>query len=260
MSKIRIGVFGPTGKMGASVVDQLKNFKNLELVSLCEEKNHKMIGKKISGITVESNIEIFLKDLEVIIDFTTPSALLVLMNVIKKKKIKPAIVSGTTGYSSVQEKKFLEFSKGLTVLRSFNMSLGVNILKNLAKTASLNLADISDIEITESHHNMKRDVPSGTALTLADSILEGSKTLRKLNYRKKASNSVRSKNEIGFTSIRGGDIVGEHTVFFFMDGERIELTHRATDRKIFSIGALRAAEWIAKKKPGFYSILDMIGC
>ena len=134
---------------------------------------------------MESNIEIFLKDLEVIIDFTTPSALLVLMNVIKKKN-KPAIVSGTTGYSSVQEKKFLEFSKGLTVLRSFNMSLGVNILKNLAKMASLNLADLSDIEITESHHNMKRDVPSGTALTLADSILEGSKTLRKLNYRKKS--------------------------------------------------------------------------
>ena len=112
MSKIRIGVFGPTGKMGASVIDQLKNFKNLELVSLCEEKNHKMIGKKICGITVESNIEIFLKDLEVIIDFTTPSALLVLMNVIKKKN-KPAIVSGTTGYSSAQEKSSWSFPKVL---------------------------------------------------------------------------------------------------------------------------------------------------
>ena len=138
------------------------------------------------------------------------------------------------------------------------MSLGVNILKNLAKMASFNLADISDIEISETHHNMKRDVPSGTALTLADSILEGSNALRKLNYRKKASNSVRSKNEIGFTSIRGGDIVGEHTVFFFMDGERIELTHKEKNRKIFSLGALKAAEWIVKKKPGFYSMLDMI--
>lgn len=258
MSKIRIGVYGPTGKMGSSVIDQLKNFKNFELVSLCEEKTHKMVGKKINGITIESNIESFLKTTEVIIDFTSPSATLILMNVMKKKNIKPAIVSGTTGYSNAQEKKFSELSKGLTVLRSFNMSLGVNILKNLAKMASFNLADISDIEISETHHNMKRDVPSGTALTLADSILEGSNALRKLNYRKKASNSVRSKNEIGFTSIRGGDIVGEHTVFFFMDGERIELTHKATDRKIFSLGALKAAEWIVKKKPGFYSMLDMI--
>ena len=106
---------------------------------------------------------------------------------------------------------------------------------------------------------MKRDVPSGTALTLADSINEGAIMKKKNSYRVQSANLVRKKNEIGFSSIRGGDIVGEHSVYFFMNGERIELTHRAVDRKIFSNGALKAAIWIFNKKPGMYSLTDMLG-
>ena len=139
------------------------------------------------------------------------------------------------------------------------MSLGINILKELVKKTAKNISEESDIEISEIHHNMKRDVPSGTALTLADSINEGAIMKKKNSYRVQSANLVRKKNEIGFSSIRGGDIVGEHSVYFFMNGERIELTHRAVDRKIFSNGALKAAIWIFNKKPGMYSLTDMLG-
>jgi 4-hydroxy-tetrahydrodipicolinate reductase len=139
------------------------------------------------------------------------------------------------------------------------MSLGISILKELVKKTAKNISEESDIEINETHHNLKRDVPSGTALTLADSINEGAKVKKKNIYRLQSTNLVRKKNEIGFSSIRGGDVVGEHSVYFFMDGERIELTHRAADRKIFSNGALKAAVWIFNKKPGMYSLTDMLG-
>ena len=155
-------------------------------------------------------------------------------------------------------KKFSKISKNLTILRSFNMSIGVNLLKTLVSISSKNLSEISDIEILEFHHNKKRDVPSGTAITLFDSVNEGKSPSKKRVFRSQTADKIRSKNEVGFSSIRGGDVVGEHTVFFFMDGERIELTHKASDRKIFSIGALKAAKWLFKKKPGLYTILDMI--
>ena len=152
-----------------------------------------------------------------------------------------------------------EVFRCLKILQSFNMSFGINILRELVKKTAKNISEESDIEISETHHNLKRDIPSGTALTLADSINEGAKVKKKHSYRLQSANLVRKKNEIGFSSIRGGDVVGEHSVYFFLDGERIELTHRALDRKIFSNGALRAAVWIFKKKPGMYSLIDVLG-
>ena len=121
------------------------------------------------------------------------------------------------------------------------------------------ISEDSEIEIRENHHKIKRDLPSCTALTLAESINEGAKVKKKNSYRIQSTNLLRKNNEIGFSSIRGGDVIGEHSVYFFMDGERIELTHRATDRKIFSNSALKAAIWIFNKKPGMYSLIDMLG-
>ena len=132
------------------------------------------------------------------------------------------------------------------------------MLKTLVNISSKNLSEISDIEILEYHHNRKRDVPSGTALSLFDSIKDGAGSEKNIVYRTEDNDRIRKRNEVGFSSIRGGDVVGEHSVFFFMDGERIELTHKASDRKIFSVGALKASIWLHKKKPGLYSILDMI--
>lgn len=258
MTKIKVGILGPSGRMGKSLLEQIKNFKELQLSSLCEKKSHPMIGKKIDGVTVQKDLKNFVDQSQVIIDFSIPDATLCLMNQIKKSNIKTALVTGTTGYTNNQEKKFLKFSNGLKILRSFNMSIGITILKNLVTITSKNFSDNCDVEISEIHHKMKRDIPSGTAISLANSINQGLDKPKKFNYRKQSSSLIKKKNEIGFTSIRGGDTVGEHTVFFFMDGERIELSHRASDRKIFSNGALNAAKWLFNKKPGVYSLLDML--
>jgi 4-hydroxy-tetrahydrodipicolinate reductase len=209
-------------------------------------------------LTVSSNIKELINCSDVIIDFTNSKGTLNLLSLIRKSKNKPAIVSGTTGFSKTEESKFLELKKGLKVLRSFNMSLGVNLMKSIVKTCSKNLVDLADIEIVEIHHNRKRDIPSGTAITLGESVREGNQKSKRFTFREKNNDRARLKNEIGFSSIRGGDVVGEHCVYFFMNGETIKLTHIANDRKVFSEGALRAAVWIKKQKIGFYSTTDML--
>ena len=259
MKKIKIGIFGPKGRMGESILKQIKNFSELQVSSLCENKKHPIVGRELERMIVHSNLKKLVDESDVIIDFTIPEATMNLLEELGKSNKKTALITGTTGFTKSQEKKFLELSKGLKILQSFNMSLGINILKELVKKTAKKISEESDIEISETHHNLKRDIPSGTALTLADSINEGAKLKKKHSYRLQSANLVRKKNEIGFSSIRGGDVVGEHSVYFFLDGERIELTHRALDRKIFSNGALRAAVWIFKKKPGMYSLIDVLG-
>ncbi len=258
MKQIRVGIFGPNGRMGKDLVNQLQHFNSLRLFSLCEKKGHESIGKKISNITITDKIESFLSNIDIVIDFTSPSATIELLVKMNKLNLNIPIVTGTTGYTEKEEKKFRLMIKGKKILRSFNMSIGINLMKNLVKSASKNIGIHSDIEITETHHNKKRDIPSGTAISLAESIKEGNKNINQLIYREKNNNKIRKKNEIGFSSIRGGDVVGEHTVFFFLNGERIELKHIASSRKIFSMGAIEAAIWLMKKKPGLYSIMDMV--
>ena len=258
MSKIRLGVFGPSGRMGQDIVKQITHFDGIELSALCEKENHTSINERINDIRIDSDLKNLIKNSDVIIDFTNPKATLSLLAEIKISDKNTALVTGTTGFSKEDEIKFNELCDGLKVLRSFNMSLGVNMLKTLVNISSKNLSEISDIEILEYHHNRKRDVPSGTALSLFDSIKDGAGSEKNIVYRTEDNDRIRKRNEVGFSSIRGGDVVGEHSVFFFMDGERIELTHKASDRKIFSVGALKASIWLHKKKPGLYSILDMI--
>ena len=258
MNSINIGVFGPAGRMGQDVIQQLKNFNSFELSYLCEKKGHRSVGKRIFEMQVEDNIDELIKKSDVIIDFTIPLATINLLEKMNKVKNPPALVTGTTGYSRSEEKKFYSLLKGKTILRSFNMSIGVNLLKKIVSFTAKNIGHKSDIEILEVHHNKKKDIPSGTALSLADSVTEGNTNIKKYSYREKNNNNVRRKNEIGFASIRGGDVVGEHSVFFFLDGEQIELKHIASDRKIFSMGAIEAARWLHKRKPGLYTIMDMV--
>ncbi len=258
MNSLKIGVFGPGGRMGMDIVKQLKGFNSLKLNFLCEKKGHDIVGKKISGIVVEDDVKKLVSSSEVIIDFTVPSATLNLMKIMNEIRKKPALVTGTTGFSKYEEKKFNSLSDGMTILRSFNMSFGVNLLKKIVKVTSKNIGHASDIEIVEIHHNQKRDTPSGTSLSLASSVTEGNKKIKRHLYREKNANKAREKNEIGFASIRGGDVVGEHSVYFFLDGERLELKHIASDRKVFSIGAIKAAKWLYNKKPGLYTIMDMV--
>ena len=258
MKKIKIGIFGPGGRMGRDIIHQIKKFESLELTALCENEGHPLVGKKISNINVTENITILIKNSEVIIDFTTPLGTIKLLKSMNEEDNSAALITGTTGYTQDQEKSFSYLIHGKTILRSFNMSIGISLLKNIVKLASKTVGEFSDVEITEIHHNKKKDIPSGTSISLAESVNEGNSKLSDFAYREKNNNKLRNKNEIGFSSIRGGDIIGEHTVFFFLDGERLELKHIASSRSVFSLGALNAAIWISKKKPGLYSIMDMI--
>lgn len=258
MKKIKIGIYGSEGRMGKDIISRAEIFKEIEIVFLCEHSRHTSIGKKHLDLIVSSNVKDLIDRSDVVIDFSNAKGTLLLLDSIRKSKDKPAIVTGTTGFSKLEESKFLELKKGLKVLRSFNMSLGVNLMKRIIKTCSKNLVDLADAEIVEIHHNKKKDIPSGTAITLGESIKEGNQKFKRFSFREKNNNRVRLKNEIGFSSVRGGDVVGEHSVYFFMDGESIKLTHIANDRKVFSEGALRAATWITKQKIGFYSSTDML--
>ena len=258
MKKIKIGIFGPGGRMGSDLLKQIENFNSLELAVLCEKGKHKDVGKTVSGIVIGDDINNLIKCSDVIIDFTIPAATINLLKVMHDLKTKTALVTGTTGYTKTEEKKFQGLVNGRKVLRSFNMSIGINLMKNLIKAASKNISSQSDIEIVEIHHNKKKDIPSGTAISLAKSVQEGFKEIAKFSYREENKNKARGKNEIGFASIRGGDVIGEHTVYFFLNGERIELKHIASSRKIFSVGALKAASWLHQKKAGLYTISDML--
>ena len=244
--------------MGSDLLEQIENFNSLELAVLCEKGKHKDVGKTVSGVVIGDDINNLIKSSDVIIDFTIPAATINLLKVMNDLKTKTALVTGTTGYTKTEEKKFQGLVNGRKVLRSFNMSIGINLMKNLIKAASKNISSQSDIEIVEIHHNKKKDIPSGTAISLAKSVQEGFKGIAKFSYREENKNKARGKNEIGFASIRGGDVIGEHTVYFFLNGERIELKHIASSRKIFSVGALRAASWLYQKKAGLYTIADML--
>ena len=255
---IKVGIFGSEGRMGKDIFLRSTHFKDIKIVYLCEHKGHKSIGSKRKDLTVGSDISRLIELSDVIIDFSNADATINLLKMVGNSKKKPSIVSGTTGFSKIQEKKFANFSKGLRTLRSFNMSLGINLLKSLLSISAKNLIDLADVEIFEIHHNKKKDIPSGTALTLADSIKRGNHKIKNFSFREKSNNKVRAKNEIGFSSIRGGDVIGEHSVYFFLDGETIKFTHSAQDRKVFSDGALRASVWINNQKDGLYSTIDML--
>ncbi|PPR43611.1 MAG: 4-hydroxy-tetrahydrodipicolinate reductase [Alphaproteobacteria bacterium MarineAlpha8_Bin1] len=256
MKKINVGIFGPEGRMGKDIISRIKDYKNLKISALCERKNHPSIGRKVNDCIITDDVKKLVECSDVIIDFSIPEATLKLLQALQNKKV--CLITGTTGYSKRDERSFLELSKKTTILRSFNMSIGINLLKSILKSCSKKIGKNSDIEIVEIHHNKKKDLPSGTALSLADSINEGLEQKAKLYYREKSPDRKRKKNEIGFSSIRGGEIIGTHTIFFFMDGEKIEFTHTALDRKIFSCGALDSIEWILSKKPGLYSLVDML--
>ena len=258
MNKVKLGIFGPSGKMGQNIISQLEKFDNdLLLSSLCEQKNHEAIGKKIRGITVLDCLETFISNCEVIIDFSSPDATLALMEKLDDKKA--SLVTGTTGFSVQQLETFYKLSNGLTLLQSFNMSMGVNILLDIVEKVSSKIPEV-DIEISEVHHKYKKDAPSGTAISIGESVKKGRKKFEETSYvyRGVEQNKVRNKGDIGFTSLRGGDVIGEHSVFYFMNGEQIEIKHKATNRKIFSLGALHAAVWIRNKGPGLYSMKDVL--
>ena len=243
------------GRMGQKLVKSSRADKNFKLVSLTENR---IINKKINGIKPQLNTGNAFKRADVIIDFTIPKCTLEILKIAAKQKKR--VVIGTTGFTKKQEKIIKNYSKKIPILKAGNMSLGVNLLMYLTEITSKSLGKEYLSKIYEVHHKGKKDYPSGTALMLGEGISAGKNKNFYTMIGKKFLNkkSFPYSKKINFNSIRKGSIVGEHEVKFSSGKEIITLNHESFDRALYSEGALIAAKWLKKKKPGLYSMRDLL--
>ena len=255
MKKINLAISGCLGRMGQQLIRSSKNNKNFKLAALTENK---AISKKIAGIKLDINTEQAFKNTDVIIDFTVPNCTLDILKI--ASKLKKRVVIGTTGFNQKEEALIKKFSKTIPILKAGNMSLGVNLLMYLTEIASKSLNDEYLSKVFEVHHKHKKDYPSGTALMLGKGIADGkNKNLYNLMGKKFLNKkSFPYGKKINFNSIRKGEIIGEHEVTFSSGKEIIKLNHEAFDRALYSDGALTAAKWLINKKPGLYSMRDLL--
>jgi 4-hydroxy-tetrahydrodipicolinate reductase len=255
MKKINLAITGCMGRMGQQLIKSSKSNNNFKLVSLTENIK---INKKFNGIQPEPNTEIAFKKADIIIDFTIPKCTIEVIKI--ASKLSKKVVIGTTGFSSKEEKIIKKYSKKIPILKAGNMSLGVNLLMYLTEIASKSLNDKYLSKIFEIHHKHKKDYPSGTALMLGKGIADGKNKDFYSLIGKKFLNKKKFPygKKINFNSIRKGEIIGEHEVKFSSGKEIISLNHEAFDRTLYSDGALTAAKWLMKKKPGLYSMRDLL--
>ena len=266
MKNVSVSIPGGSGRMGRTLLGLIIENRKYDLVSsTClpgEDEEGLDIGilagkNKISKELTSDASSLF-SNSDVLIDFTVPEATMIHAQNCYKNGM--SIVIGTTGLSASQEKELLTLSKKIPIIYSANFSIGVTLLSNLVSNATKILGKDWDIEILEMHHKNKIDSPSGTAFMLGKSAAEarGQNLLEVKSISRDGIVGKRKSDEIGFAVLRGGDVVGEHSVIFSSEGERIELAHKATDRSIFAAGALRAAYWSVSAKPGFYSLSDVL--
>ena len=255
MKKINLAITGCLGRMGQQLIKSSKSNKNFKLVALTENKP---LNKKISGIKIELNTVQAFKNTDVIIDFTVPKCTLEILKI--ASKLEKKMVIGTTGFTQKEENLIKKYSKKIPILKAGNMSLGVNLLMYLTEIASKSLNDNYLSKVLEVHHRHKKDYPSGTALMLGKGIADGkNKNLYNLIGKKFLNKkSFPYGKKINFNSIRKDEIIGEHEVRFSSGKETIRLNHEAFDRALYSDGALTAAKWLINKKPGLYSMRDLL--
>ena len=253
--KINLTITGCMGRMGQQLIKSSKKNKNFKIVSLTE--NYK-IKRKINNVLPELNSINSFKKTNVIIDFTIPKCTLEVLKI--ASKLKKRVVIGTTGFTKKQEKMIKIYSKKIPILKAGNMSLGINLLMYLTEITSKSLGSNFLSKVFEVHHKHKKDHPSGTALMLGKGIAVGkNKDLNRLVGKKYLNKrSFPYGKKINFNSIRKGEVVGEHEVKFSSGKEIITLNHEAFDRALYSEGALTAAKWLIKKKPGLYSMRDVL--
>jgi 4-hydroxy-tetrahydrodipicolinate reductase len=266
-SDMRLVIAGAGGRMGRTLIHAIAATKGVALAGAAEAKDSAVIGRDAgelaglgpNGIKVVSDVAPLLRTADGLIEFTTAAATLALAELTAQAGIVHVI--GTTGHSAEEEKVIAKAASRARVVKSGNMSLGVNLLAALVKRVAQTLDESFDVEILEMHHSKKVDAPSGTALMFGRAAAAG----RGIDL---AQHSVRGRDgmtgarcagDIGFASLRGGSVVGDHSVIFAGPAERIELAHRAEDRMIFARGALRAALWARDKKPGLYAMADVLG-
>ena len=255
MKTINLTITGCMGRMGQQLINTTKKEKGFKINSLTE---YKIINKKFGGVKPQLNTEEAFKKTDVIIDFTVPECTFEVLEI--ARKLKKRIVIGTTGFTEKEEKLIKSYSKKIPILKAGNMSLGINLLMYLTEIASKSLGKKYQSKIFEVHHKHKKDYPSGTALMLGNGIAIG----KNKNFYNLIGKKFLNKkdfpygNKINFNSIRKGEIIGEHEVLFSSGKEIIKLNHEAFDRALYSEGALSAANWLIKKKPGLYSMRDLM--
>jgi 4-hydroxy-tetrahydrodipicolinate reductase len=258
---IKIGVIGASGRMGNYILNLLKNDPtNIKITAAIDSSNNKLIGQKVFSddeLVYSNKIENCVENTDVFIDFTIPNATIENLEIIQKHKKN--IVIGTTGFNENQINIIKNFSNNTAIVFSPNMSIGVNVFFKVVEQTAKLLKDY-DVEIVEFHHNKKKDSPSGTAVKIAE-IITNSTERNKENwvFGREGTTLIRNNEEIGIHSVRLGDIVGEHSVYFCKNNERIELTHKAHTRENFASGAIKAAKWLANKKTGLYNMFDVLG-
>jgi len=267
MAGMRLVVAGAGGRMGRTLVKAIADNKGFALAGALEDARSPLLGWDAgvlaglgeNGIKLTGDLALLMDKADGIVDFTAPAATLAFA--VLAAKSRKVHVIGTTGLSATDEAKIKDAAKTAVIVKSGNMSLGVNLLAALTRRVAKTLDNSFDIEILEMHHNQKVDAPSGTALMLGRAAAEGRGIdLDRNSVRSRDGNTgARHAGDIGFANLRGGSVVGEHSVIFAGQAERIELVHKAEDRMIFARGALHAALWARTQKPGLYSMMDVLG-
>jgi len=255
VKKINLAITGCFGRMGQQLIKSYKKEKNFKLISVTENR---IINKKVSDLKPQLNSVSAFKNTNIIIDFTVPKCTLEVLKI--ASKLKKRVVIGTTGFSKSQEKKIKKYSKKIPILKAGNMSLGINLLMYLTEIASKSLRGNFLSKVFEVHHKHKKDHPSGTAIMLGKGIAAGKKKdfFKLIGKKYLNKKTFPYSKKINFNSIRKGKIVGNHKVYFSSGKEIITLDHEAFDRALYSEGAFTAAKWLMGKKPGLYSMRNVL--
>ncbi len=265
---VRIGITGAAGRMGRMLIEAIAESRSDIVLTAAVERadspfvgidTGEMLGLASSGVLVTGSLEAVVDAIDVLIDFTIPEA--TLENAAQCAAHNVALVIGTTGLTAEQSQQLEALTEGLAVCRSSNFSSGVALAMRLIRQAAIVLGDDVDIEIIEAHHRHKIDAPSGTALSMGEVVADalGRELQTDAIYGRQGRTGARERSTIGFSTIRGGDVVGDHTVLFAADGERLEITHKASSRMAFARGAVRAAAWLAGRPAGRYDMQDVLG-
>ncbi len=259
---IRVAVAGAAGRMGQNLVRAVEEHPQAELGAASERPGSEAIGQPVGtagAVRLVEDLATVTGDFDVLIDFTRPEATMEHLEICRRAG--RTLVVGTTGLDADQEAALRAAAAEHTVVYAPNMSVGVNLTFKLVELAARALGDSTDVEILEAHHRHKVDAPSGTALRLGRIVADtlGRDLEQDAVYGREGHTGARERSTIGFATVRGGDIVGEHTALFAGEGERVEITHKASDRGIFAAGAVRAAVWAGERGPGLFDMQDVLG-
>ncbi len=267
MTDMKIAIMGAAGRMGRELTRAAHDAKGCAVAGGIETAGSEFLGQDVgalagvgaAGVAVSDDPVQLIAQCDAILDFTAPRASVAFAGLAAQARIVHVV--GTTGFSDEDERKIAAAARHATIIKAGNMSLGVNLLVELTRKVAAALDEDFDIEVVEMHHRHKVDAPSGTALMLGAAAAEGRGIdLEEHSVRSRDGHTgARKRGDIGFATLRGGSVVGEHTVIFAADGERVEITHRAADRAIFARGAVKAALWGRGKPPGIYAMKDVLG-